>query len=121
MNDERFRIERGAHVGHRLELLVFHRDVFRRIFRTGATGRDHRRDSFALPTDAVCRDRALWRRFQAFQMREHANPRRDDGSKLLARHDGDNARRLLGRAGINSRDPGMCMRRAQEHDMCHAR
>ena len=92
MNDRDLRIERGAHVGHRLELLVLHRDVFRRVFRTGTTGRDHRRDSFALPADAVDRDRTLWRRFQTFQMREHANPRRDDGSKLLARHDGDSAR-----------------------------
>ena len=92
MNDRDLRIERGAHVGHRLELLVFHRDVFRCIFRSSAAGRDHRRDGLALPADAVDGDRALRRRFQAFQMREHANPRRDDGSKLLARHDGDSAR-----------------------------
>ncbi len=65
---------------------------------------------------------ALLRRgFQAFQMREHTDPRRDDGGKFFARNDGDNARQALRRADLNCHDPGMCMRRAQEHQMRHAR
>ena len=33
----------------------------------------------------------LWRRFETLQMREHANPRRDDRREFCASHDRDDA------------------------------
>ncbi len=79
MNDRGFRIERGAHVRHGVQFLVFNRDDFRRVLCDGAAGRHDGRDGFALPADTVDRDRMLRRRFEALQVRQHANPRRDDG------------------------------------------
>ena len=121
MNDRRFRIERGAHVRHRIQFLVFDRDEFRRVLGDGAAGRHDGRDGLALPADAVDRDRMLRRRFEALQMREHADPGRDDGRKLLAGHDGDDAGQPPRLGGVDSDDFRMGMGRAQEHHMRHAR
>ena len=121
MNDRRFRIERGAHVRHRFQLFVFDRDDFGGVLRDRPAGRHDGRDRFALPADAIDRDRMLRRGFQALQMREHADPRRDDGRKLFACHDGDDARHAFCRAGIDPDDLRMSMGRAQEHHMRHPR
>ena len=121
MNDRGFRIERGAHVRHRVQFLIFNRDDFRRILCDGAAGRHHGRDGFALPADMVDRDRMLRRRFETLQVRQHANPWRDDGRQLFACHDGDDARQALCRAGVDPDDFRMGVGRAQEHHMRHAR
>ena len=56
MNHRCCRIERGAHVRHRLQLLVFDPNEFRRVLGHGATGRHDGGDGFALPADAIDRD-----------------------------------------------------------------
>jgi len=91
MNHRCCRVERGPHVRHRIEFLIFDRDNFGRVFRERAAARHNRGDRFALPAHAVDRDGVLRRGFEALQMRKHADPRRDDGRKLLAGHDGDDA------------------------------
>ena len=97
MDHRRCRIERGAHVRHGIEFLILDRDMLGGVLGRGAAGRHDGRDRFALPADAIDRDGALRRGFQALQMREHADPRRDDGGEFLPGHDGDHARHLLGR------------------------
>ena len=116
------RIERGAHVRHRIQLLVFNRDDFRGILGHGAAGRHDGGDGLALPADAIDRDGMLRRGFEALQMREHADPRRDDGRKLLAGDDGDDARHAPSPQSASIADDlRMRMGRAQEHHMRHAR
>ena len=122
MNDRRLRIERGAHVRHRLQFLIFNGDDFGGVLGDGAAGRHHGRDGLALPADAVDRDRVLRRGFETLQMREHADPWRDDGRKLLAGHDRDDAGQPSApRVGVDPDDFRMGMRRAQEHHMRHPR
>jgi hypothetical protein len=66
MNHRRCRVQRRAHVRHRLEFLIFdHNDVGTVLSRSTA-GRHDGRDSFALPADVVDRDRALRRGFETF-------------------------------------------------------
>ena len=84
MDHGRCRIERGAHVRYRIEFLILDRDMLRGVLGLSATGRHHGRDRFALPAHAVNRDGALRGGFEALQMREHADPRRDDGGEFLA-------------------------------------
>ena len=67
---------------------------FGSILGQGPAGRDHGRDRLALPADPIDRDRVLRRRFQALQMREHADPGRDDGGKFLSGDDSDDAGHL---------------------------
>src|SRR4030081_3867678 len=59
MNDRRFRIKRGTHVRYRIELLVYDPDQFRSVLRDGTAGRHDGRNGFALPADAINRDRVL--------------------------------------------------------------
>ena len=73
------RIERGAHVGHRFQFLVFDQDDFRGVLGDGPAFRHDGGDGFALPADMVDRDRMLRRGFETLQMRQHADPWRDDG------------------------------------------
>ena len=121
MNHRGCRIERGAHVRHRFQFLVVNPDDFRGVLRHGAAGRHDGGDGFALPADAIDRKGVLGRGFEALQVREHADPRRDDGGKLLAGHDRDDAGHAPRRGGIDAGDPRMRMGRAQEHHMPHAR
>ena len=121
MDDGRSRIERGAHVRDGLKLLVLDQNAFRGVFgRTAAAGY-HSRDCFALPTHAIDCDGALRSRFQALQMREHADPWRDDRGQFLPGNDGDHAGHVLCRRRVDAHDLGMRVWRAQEHDMHHAR
>ena len=78
------RIKRGAHVRYGVEFLIIDRDKLRGVLGLSATARHHGRDRFALPAHAINRDRALRRGFEALQMREHADPRRDDGREFAA-------------------------------------
>ena len=121
MNNRRLRIERGAHVRHRLEFFIFDAHGFGGVLGNGAAGRHDGRDGFALPADAIDRDRMLRRRFEALQMREHADPGRDDGGELLAGHDGDDAGHLRAALASIVDDLRVGMGRTQEHHMRHPR
>ena len=59
MDHRRRRIERGAHVGHRVEFFIFDRDDFGRIFRDRAARRHDGGDRLALPADTVNGDGAV--------------------------------------------------------------
>jgi hypothetical protein len=121
MNDGGLPIKRGAHIGHRLQLLVFNRDNCRGILGDGPAFRHDGGDRFALPADMVDRNRMLWCGFEPLQMREHADPGRDHIRQLLACHDRDDARQTLSGIGIDRDDFRVGMGRAQEHDMRHPR
>ena len=121
MNHRCFWIKRGAHVRYCIQFLVFNPDGFRCVLCHGAACRHHCRDGFPLPADAIDCDRMLRRRLEALQMRQHANPRRDDGRKLSACHDRDHIRHTPRFDGVDANDFCMGMRRAQEHHMRHAR
>ena len=95
MDHRRRRIERGFGVGDGGERLVLDLDQRAGVFRFGARPCHHRAHCFALPAGAGHRDGMLRRRFDAFQMREHADPRRDRARELGAGNDGDHAGRLL--------------------------
>jgi hypothetical protein len=71
-------IERGAHVRYRFEFLIFDCHAFGGILRLSSAARHHGRDGFTLPAHAINRDRVLRGGFEAFQVRENADPRRDD-------------------------------------------
>ena len=121
MNDRGFRIERGAHVRHRFQFLIVDRNQFGGVLGNRAAGRHDRGDRLALPADMIDRDRALRRRFEPLHVREHADPRRDDGGEFLPGHDSDHALDAFGRRGVDAGDFGVRIGRAQIHDMGHAR
>ena len=69
MNHRGFRIKRGAHVRHRLQLLIFNPDDFRRVLCDGAASRHNGGDGFALPAGTIDRNRVLRSGFESLQMR----------------------------------------------------
>jgi hypothetical protein len=77
-------IKGGAHVRYGIEFLIIDRDKLRGVLSLSAIACHQGRDRFTLPAHAVNRDGALRCGFEALQMREHANPRRDDGREFLA-------------------------------------
>ena len=79
MNHGRRRIKRRAHISYGFEFFIFDEDGFRSVLGCGSARRDHSRDGFTLSARAIDRDCVLRRGFQAFQVREHTNPWRDDG------------------------------------------
>ena len=79
MNHGRLRIERGAHVRDRVEFLIVDHDAFGGVFGRGTTARHYGGDGLALPAHTIDRDGALRGRFEALQMREDADPWRNDG------------------------------------------
>ena len=121
VDDRRFRIERGAHVGHRIQFAVFNRDDFRGVFRYRTAGRHDRGNGLALPAHMVDRDRMLGRGFETLQVRQHADPWRDDRRQFPAGHHRDDTGDAPCRSRIDGNDVGMRMRRAQEHHMRHPR
>jgi len=121
VDDRRFRIKRGAHIRHRLEFLVSDRDDFGSVFRGSAACGHHGGNGLALPADTADRDCPLGRGLQPLQMREHADPRRDDGRQFLTGDDGDHARHLFRRARVDCNNVRVRMRRADKHYMRHPR
>ena len=85
MDHRRRRIERGFGVGDGGERLVVNIDQRASVFRFGARSCHHRANRFALPAGARDRDGMLRRRFDAFQMREHADPWRDHAAQAPRR------------------------------------
>ena len=121
MDHRRLRIERGLRIGDGRELLVVDLNQLAAVLGFGAAARHHGADRFAGPAGAVDRDGVLRRGLDALQMRQHADPGRDDLGKLRAGDDGDHARRFLRRVRIDAFDFRMRMRRAHERHMRHAR
>ncbi len=121
MDHRRLRIERGFRIGDRRQFLVVDRDQLAAVLGFGAAPRDHGADRFAGPAGAVDGDGVLRRRFEALEMREHADPGRDDLGQFRAGDHGDDAGRFLGGGGVDALDPGVRVRRAHERDMRHAR
>src|SRR5436305_11463399 len=120
MNDRRLRIERGTHLGYRFQLFIFDGYNFGRVLGNSAAASDDGGDRFALPADTIDCERMLRRRFETLQMREHADPRRDDRREFCASYDRDDPADLPRLRDIDAEDLRMRMRRAQEHDMHHA-
>ena len=115
------RIERGFRIGDRRQFLIGDVDQLAGVFRLRAGLRHHGAHRFALPAGALDRDGVLRRRFQALQMREHADPRRHHFRHFGASDHGDHAGGFLGRRGVDLLDARMRVRRAHEGHMRHAR
>jgi hypothetical protein len=115
------RIERRAHIRDRLQLLVFNRDHFRRILSDGAAVRHDGRDRLAMPAGTLDSDGVLRRRFETLQMREHANPGRNNSGELIACYDGDDSRQPPCLGTVDGDDARMGIWGAQEYHVAHAR
>ena len=68
------------------------------VLGLGARARDHGADRLAGPAGAVDRDGVLRRRLEALEMRQHADPGRDDLGQFRAGDHGDDAGGFLRRA-----------------------
>ena len=101
MDHRRRRVERGFGVGDGGQFLVVDLDQLAGVLGLGARARDHGADRFALPAGAIDGDGVLRRRLDALEMREHADPGRDHLGELRAGDDGDHARRLFRRRGVD--------------------
>ena len=97
MDDRRAGIERGLGVGDRRQLLVADLDQLAAILRFGAGARHHRAHRLALPACALDRHGVLRRRFDALEVGENTDPRRDDFRQFHAGDHRDDARRRLRR------------------------
>jgi len=95
--------------------------VPRRPSATARLGRHNGGDGLALPAHTINRNRVLRRRFEALQMREYADPGRNNRCKLRAGHDGDDAGQPPRLRGVDADNFRVRMRRAQEHHMGHPR
>ncbi len=84
-------VERSFRVGYGRQRLIVHVNKRARIFCLGARASDDRAYRLALPAGAVDRDGVLRRRFDAFEMRQHADPGRNHLGKPGAGDDGDHA------------------------------
>ena len=69
-------VERGLRVGHCGQRFPFGLDQGGGVFCLGAALRHHGGHGLALPDGAAIGQRRLRRRFQALEMRQHADPRR---------------------------------------------
>jgi hypothetical protein len=110
MDHRGLRIERGFRIGDCRQFLVVDRDSFAAVLGFGAAARHHGADRFAGPAGAVDGNGVLRRRFEALEVRQHADPRRDDLRQFRAGDHGDDAGRFLGGSGIDALDPGMRVR-----------
>jgi hypothetical protein len=121
MNHRRLGIERGFRIGHRGEHLIVDLDQRAGVLGLRAALRHHGAHRFALPAGPLDRDGVLRRRFYAFEMRKHADPRRNDFGKFGAGDYGYYARSFACRRRSELRDPRMRVRRTQKRDVRHAR
>ncbi len=110
MNDQRRRIERRFRLGDGGKRFVVDVDQRAGVLGFGPGASDHRAYRFALPAGTLDGDRVLRRRFDALEVREHADPRCDHVGKLSAGHDRDHARGLPRRLRVDVSDPRMCVR-----------
>jgi len=121
MDHRRAGVERGLGVGDGGKLLVGHFDQLARVLGLRARLGNDCAHCLALPAGAIHRDRMLRRGLDAFQVRQHTDPRGDDFGELGAGHDGDDAGRFLRGRRIDADDARMRVRRAQVGDVPHPR
>ena len=121
MNHRRRLVERGFRVGYGRQRFIVDVNKRARIFCFGAGAGDDGAHRLALPAGAVDGDGVLRRRFDALEMRQHADPRRDHFGKLGAGDDGDHAGRFFGFGGVDIFDARVRVRRAQKGHVRHAR
>ncbi len=91
MDHRRLGIERGFRIGDARQYFVVHPDQRAGVLGLGARARHDRADRLALPAGAFHGDGILRRRLDAFEMGEHADPRRDHLGELGAGDDRDHA------------------------------
>ena len=96
-------------------------DQRRRIFGLRAGIRHNGGDGLALPGRAVRCQRMLRCRFQAGEMRQHANPRRANSRQVRGRHNAHNAGHGAGGIGIDVPDTRMGIGATDERHVDHAR
>ena len=121
MDHRRLGVERRFRVGDGGQRFVVHVDQRAGVFGFGAAAGDDGAHRLALPAGAIDGDGVLRRRFDALEMREHADPGRDHLGELGAGDDRDHARRFLRFRRFDIFDARMRVRRAHESDMHHAR
>ena len=121
MNHRRLGIERGLRIGDGEQRLIIDLDQLGGVLGLGARARDGSADGFALPAGTVDGDGRLRRRFEALQVRKHADPGRHHFGQFGAGDHGDDAGCLLRRVGLDRGDFGVSMRRAHKGDVRHAR
>ena len=121
MDHRRAGVQCGLRIRDGGQLLVLDRDQLARILGLRARLCHHGTHRLALPAGALDRDGVLRRRLDALQMRQHADPGRDDFGQFGAGDDRDHAGRLLRRRRIDRDDAGVRMRRAHIRHMRHAR
>ena len=121
MNDRGAGLERSFRVSDGGQRFVAYFDQLAGILGLGTAARDNRAHRLALPASPLDRDCVLRRRFDAFEVGEHADPGRDHFGELGAGDDGDDTGRL-GRRRRRDRDNArMRMGRAHEGHMRRAR
>ena len=121
MDDRRLGVERRFRIGHAGQRFVVHVDQRASVFGFGAAARHDSAHRLALPAGAIDGDGVLRRRFDALEMGEHADPRRNHFGELGARDDRNHTGGALRFRRFDIFDAGMRVRRAHESDMHHAR
>ncbi len=109
------------HIRHRLEFFICDGDDFGSVLRDRAACRHNGRQRFTLPADPVDGDGVLRCGFEALQMRQHADPRRNDRRQFPPCDNGDDPGHAFTRIGIDPDDFRMRVRRAQKNHMRHPR
>ena len=115
------RVERARHVGDRGQLLELHREPLQRVLGCAPRARDHGCDRLALPAGALHGERILWRRLDALEVRQHADPGLADLGDLGPGHHPDHAGAARRRIALDGLDPRMRERAAPEGNVRHAR
>ena len=121
MDHRGVRLERGLRLRHGGQHVIVDADQRAGVLGLSAGPRHHRAHRLALPASALHRDGVLRRRFEALQMGQHADPRRDHLGQFGAGNHRDNAGRLFRRRRLDGFDAGMGMRRAHEGGVHHTR
>ena len=119
MDHRRCRIERGLRIGDGRQRFVVDLDELNGVFGFRARAGDDGADRLALPADAVDGDSVLRRRFQALQVREHADPGADHLASSAPVTTATTPGAVFAAARLDALDPRMRMRRAQEGRMQH--
>ncbi len=114
-------IECGLGIGDGRQFLVVDDNKRTRILRLRPRARHHGGHRLALPARDIDGDGVLGRRFDALEVGEHADPRRDDSRQRGAGDDRNHARRGFRGRRIDRGDARVGVRRAHERHVRHAR
>ena len=119
--NHRFAGQGFVHFHHNWQFLPLGLDQLRGVLGLTARLGDHRRHRLALPAGALDRDGVLRRRLDAFQMREHRDPRRAVLRDCAAVEDSNNPWRSQTSLEVEALDLGVSVRAAEERHMRKAR